>query len=175
MAKTTQEQDRVWNQTFQILCAHQPDTIITITLKRKRSVLGKMDIQANKLLHDQSLINGYFPLCKANGKPNKKLKLQFIVQFKQAESAKFWDTVLCKGIKNAAFPLRSNCSVKLYQDAHHRPIFQPPFNLCEKPRNLWEDIYIAINGAKHLIYIAGWSLNPKMALVRAKTLFKPHT
>ncbi|XP_075494141.1 phospholipase D alpha 4 [Primulina tabacum] len=174
MAKTTQERDRVWNQTFQILCAHQLNTTITITMKRKRSVLGKIDIQANKLLHEQSSINGYFPLSKASGKPNKKLKLQFIVRFKQAESAKNWDTVLYKGIKNAAFPLRSNCSVKLYQDAHHRPTFQPPFNLCEKPRNLWEDIYISIDGAKHLIYIAGWSLNPKMTLVRDPQTDIPH-
>lgn len=70
------------NFIFQILCAHPPDTTITITLKRKRTVLGKIDIQADKLLGESSLINGFFPLSKQNGKPNKKLKLQFIVWFK---------------------------------------------------------------------------------------------
>ncbi|KAK6125104.1 hypothetical protein DH2020_041168 [Rehmannia glutinosa] len=62
--------------------------------------------------------------------------------------------------------MRSNCGVTLYQDAHHRPTFRPPFDLCGTVRRLWEDIYNAIDGAKHLVYIVGWSFNPKMALVR---------
>ncbi|KAL2243246.1 UNVERIFIED_CONTAM: Phospholipase D alpha 4 [Sesamum indicum] len=178
-AKTTYERDRVWNQTFQILCAHPPDTTITITLKRKRTVLGKIDIQADKLLGESSLINGFFPLSKQNGKPNKKLKLQFIVWFKPAECEKSWEKALetnggYQGLKNAAFPIRSNCSVTLYQDAHHRHTFQPPIDLCGTPRKLWEDVYNAIDGAKHLIYIAGWSFNPNMALVRDSQTDIPH-
>lgn len=174
VAKTTHERDRVWNQTFQILCAHPPETTITITLKRRRSVLGKIDIQAHKLLGESSLINGFFPLSKQNGKPKKKLRLQFIVWFKPAECEKSWERTLenggYQGLKNAAFPMRSNCGVTLYQDAHHRPSFQPPFDLCGTPRRLWEDVYNAIDGAKHLIYIAGWSFNPKMALVMFKLM-----
>ncbi|KAL2493228.1 Phospholipase D epsilon [Abeliophyllum distichum] len=170
VAKTSNQRDRVWNQTFQILCAHPSDSTITITLKTKRSILGKIDIQAEKLLNEASLINGFFPLLKVNGKPNKKLKLQFILWFKPAEYEASWEKVLgnggYEGLKNAAFPKRSNCSVTLYQDAHHRPTFRPPFDLHDSPRNLWEDIYKAIEGAKYLIYIAGWSFNPKMALVR---------
>ncbi|KAL6585128.1 Phospholipase D alpha 4 [Orobanche minor] len=172
VAKTTHEQDRVWNQTFQILCAHSPDTKITITLKRKRSVLGKIDIEAHKLLGDSSLINGIFPLTRQNGKLNKTLlELQFSVWFKPAGRENSWEKALeiqggYQGLKNAAFPMRSNCGVTLYQDAHHRTTFRPPFDLCGTPRRLWEDIYNAIDGAKHLVYIAGWSFNPQMALVR---------
>ncbi|KAK4736143.1 hypothetical protein R3W88_010404 [Solanum pinnatisectum] len=168
VAKTTQESDRVWNQTFQILCAHSPNTTVTITLKTKYSILGKFTIQANKLLNETSLIEGFFPLSIENKKPKKKLKLQFIVWFKPAENEPSWGRILengaFTGLKNSTFPQRSNCSVTLYQDAHHQHTFQPPFQT--RPKNLWEDIYRAIEGAKHLVYIAGWSFNPKMILVR---------
>lgn len=169
VAKTTKECDHVWNQTFQILCAHPPETVITLTLKRRRSVLGKIDIQGHKLLGESSLINGFFPLSKQNGKPEKDLKLQFIVWFKHAQDEKSWEKALenggYHGLKNCAFPIRSNCGVTLYQDAHHHPSFHPPSDRVLKPRKLWEDVYDAIDGAKHLIYIAGWSFNPNMALV----------
>lgn len=173
VAKTTQEHDRIWNQTFQILCAHPVETKITLTLKRRRSVLGKIDIEARELLGETSLINGFFPVMKQNGeaKKKKKLKLQFMVWFKPAELVQSWEKTLeinggYDGLKNASFPMRSNCGVTLYQDAHHHASFDPPFDLCGTPRRLWEDIYNAIDGAKHLIYIVGWSFNPKMALVR---------
>ena len=172
VAKTTLERDRVWNQTFQILCAHPPDSIITITLKTSCSVLGKFQIQAHQILHEASLINGFFPLVPENGKPNPELKLRFLVWFKPAEFEPTWGKILSsgdfQGLKNATFPQRSNSHVTLYQDAHHCSTFQPPFDLCGTPRRLWEDVYKAIEGAKHLIYIAGWSFNPKMVLVIMK-------
>ncbi|EYU21384.1 hypothetical protein ABFS82_09G116700 [Erythranthe guttata] len=185
VAKTSHEHDRIWNQTFQILCAHPAQTSITITLKRRRSILGKIEIEGTKLLGESSLINGFFPLTKQNGKTNKRLKLQFIVWFKPADSEKSWEKVITEdsnngggyyqGLKNgAAFPMRSNCGVTLYQDAHHSPEFRPPLDLCGTPRNLWEDVYNAIDGAKHLIYIAGWSFDPKIALVRDPETGIPH-
>lgn len=104
-----------------------------------------------------------------NGKINKKLKLQFILWFKPAEYESSWGKVLenggFMGLKNATFPQRSSCSVTLYQDAHHTHGFQLPFT---KPKNLWEDVYKAIDGAKHLIYIAGWSFNPNVVLVSTR-------
>lgn len=166
VAETSHECDRVWNQTFQILCAHPPETIISLTLRTKSSILGKISIRANQLLNEASLINGFFPLCKENGKPNKRLRLQYILWFKPAEYESSWDKALAnnsfQGLKNGSFPQRTNCSVKLYQDAHHNPTFQPPY---QTPGKLWEDVYRAIDGAKHLIYVAGWSLNPRLVLV----------
>lgn len=169
VAKTTQEHDRVWNQTFQILCAHPPDSTITITLKTSCSVLGKFHIEANQILHEASFINGFFPLAPENGKPNPELKLRFLVWFKPAEFEPTWGKILSagdfQGLKNATFPQRSNSHVTFYQDAHHCSTFKPPFAHCGTPRRLWEDVYRAIEGAKYLIYIAGWSFNPKMVLV----------
>lgn len=180
VAETTHERDRVWNQTFQILCAHPPETIITVTLRTKSSILGRISIPAIRLLTEASLINGFFPLCKENGKPSKRLKLQYILWFKPAVYELSWERILAndgfKGIKNATFPLRTNCSVMLYQDAHHNHTFQPPFafGAHQTPGKLWEDVYKAIDGAKHLIYIAGWSLNPKLVLVRDSNTKIPH-
>lgn len=170
VAKTSHERDRVWNQTFQILCAHPSRTNITITLETKCSILGKFQIQAQQILTQASLINDSFPLLMENGKLNLELKLRFMLWFKPAETEPGWGRLLSSGqfhglrIGNT-FPQRSNCRVMLYHDAHHSPTFQPPVPLCGSPRKLWEDVYTAIEDARHLVYIAGWSFNPKMVLV----------
>ncbi|MBA0608647.1 hypothetical protein Godav_020839 [Gossypium davidsonii] len=179
VAKTTLERDRVWNQTFQILCAHPPDSIVTITMKTKCSILGKFSIQARQILKDSSLINGFFPLQLENGKTSPEVKLRFMLWFKPAEFEPTWGRVIdsggFQGLRNATFPQRSNCNVKLYQDVHHTSAFQPPFSsFSSAPTKLWEDVYKAIEGAKHLVYIAGWSFNPNMALVRDPETSIPH-
>ncbi|KAK7255567.1 hypothetical protein RIF29_28980 [Crotalaria pallida] len=170
VAKTKEDNDRVWNQTFQIQCAHPADSTITITLKTSQTTLGKLSIQAKQLLEEGSLINGFFPLLMENGKPNPKLKLRFVLWFKPAELEPSWAKLLSngefQGLRDVTFPQRSNCQVKLYHDAHHSSAFQPPFDLCGAPRKLWEDVYKAIEGAKYIVYIAGWSFNPNMVLVR---------
>ncbi|KAL1298288.1 hypothetical protein HN51_042662 [Arachis hypogaea] len=177
MAKTTQERGRVWNQTFQIQCAHPCDSTITITLKTSCSILGKFQIKAQQL-KEGSFMNGFLPLLMENGKPSTQLKLRFILWFKPADLETSWAKIISsgdyKGINDATFPQRSNCQVKLYHDAHHSHDFQPPFDLCGAPRNLWEDVYKAIEGAKYLIYIAGWSFNPNMILVRDPQTEIPH-
>lgn len=105
-----------------------------------------------------------------NGKPNPKLKLRFVLWFKPAELEPSWAKLLSneefQGLRDVTFPQRSNCQVKLYHDAHHSSAFQPPFDLCGAPRKLWEDVYKAIERAKYIVYISGWSLNPKMVLVK---------
>ncbi|KAK9282070.1 hypothetical protein L1049_004982 [Liquidambar formosana] len=178
VAKTSHESDRVWNQTFQILCAHPSDSTITITMKTTCSVLGKIHIQAHQILNEASLIDGFFPFLTVNGKPIPELKLRFMLWYKPSEFEPSWGKILdfgeFQGMKNATFPQRSNCNVTLYQDAHHHSTFQPPFSLCGTPRKLWEDVYRAIEGANHLIYIAGWSFNPKMVLVRDPATEIPH-
>ncbi|KAK4837433.1 hypothetical protein QYF36_005402 [Acer negundo] len=181
VAKTSHEQDRVWNQTFQILCAHPSDSTITFTMKSKCTIFGKLQIQADQILNETSLINGFFPLVTENGKPNRpEISLRFLLWFKPAAFEPTWRKILSnnnggfQGLRNASFPQRSNCHVKLYQDAHHNSSFQPPFDLWVSPGNLWEDVYKAIESAKHLIYIAGWSFNPKMILVRDHETDIPH-
>ncbi|XP_020967380.1 phospholipase D alpha 4-like [Arachis ipaensis] len=189
VAKTIEDIDRVWNQTFKIQCAYPIDSTITITLKTKTCTLGKYHIKGQKLLEEGGLINGFIPLLMEdnNGKrPNQqKLKLKFQLWFNSAEELLepiSWAKIMrfgnsCQGMRDSCttFPQRSNCYVKLYHDAHHCSTFQPNIGLlCEAPRKLWEDVYKAIEGAKHIIYIAAWSLNPNLVLVRDPQTEIPH-
>lgn len=126
------------------------------------------------MIEESTLIEGSFPIFTEKGKPNPELRVQFMLWFKHSNCEPSWYKVLKSGkftgLKNATFQQRSNCSVILYQDTHHHSTFQPPVYFHEGgPRKLWVDVYKAINCAKHLIYIAGWSFNPKMVLVSENT------
>ncbi|KVH92965.1 hypothetical protein Ccrd_005005 [Cynara cardunculus var. scolymus] len=152
IASTSHESNRVWNQTLRVLCAHPINATITITLKTKCSILGKINIQARRLLEEASLINGWFPVCMENGKPHPELKIRFMLWFKPAELESSWQKMIdndeFNGLRDATFPQRTNCGVILYQDSHHHPTFQPPFDICGSPRKLWEDVFVAIEGVK---------------------------
>ncbi|XP_072950499.1 phospholipase D alpha 4 [Typha angustifolia] len=170
-AETNHECDRVWNQSFRILCAHPADSIITLAVRTKLSVLAKIKIPAYTLLNEVVVK----PPFATKGKWNTNLKLQFTLQFKPAESELNWGRGLRDGgyqglVYNTTFLQRSNCRVILYQDAHHHQNFQPPISTRSgelyQPRRLWEDVFKAIDGAQRLIYIVGWSLNPNIVLVR---------
>ncbi|XP_071686018.1 phospholipase D alpha 4 [Rutidosis leptorrhynchoides] len=178
IASTSQESSRIWNQTLCVLCAHPITSTITITLKTTCTILGKVNIQAQQLLEKSSLIDGLFPVCMENGKPHPDIKIRFMLWFKPAEIEKSWQKMIdnneFNGLRDATFQQRSNCSVTLYQDSHHNLTFQPPSNICGSPRKLWEDIFLAIEDAKHLIYIAGWSFNPNVILVRGSETDIPH-
>ncbi|KAJ0515151.1 putative phospholipase D [Helianthus annuus] len=178
IASTSHESERVWNQTLRVLCAHPINATLTITLKTKCSILGKVNIQAHQLLEKSNLIDGLFPVCMENGKPHPQLKIRFMLWFKPAQLEPSWRKIIdnsrFNGLRDATFPQRTNCSVTLYQDSHHCPMFQPPLDVCGSPRNLWEDVFVAIEGAKHLIYIAGWSFNPHLILVRDLETNIPH-
>ncbi|KAH1219329.1 Phospholipase D alpha 4 [Glycine max] len=88
-----------------------------------------------------------------NGKPIPQLKLRFMLWFKPADMEPSWTKLLSNGkfqeLRDATFPQRSNCQVKLYHDAHHSSTFHPPFDLCGAPRKLWEDVYKAIEGKEN--------------------------
>ncbi|XP_010462361.1 PREDICTED: phospholipase D alpha 4-like [Camelina sativa] len=181
VAKTSSEYDRVWNQTFQVLCAHPvSDTTITITLKTRCSVLGRFQISAEQILTSNSaVVNGFFPLMAHNGSKKRNLKLKCLMWFRPAYLEPGWCKTLqgesFQGISNASFPQRSNCRVALYQDAHHKATFDPRVhNVPLDARNLWEDVYKAIESARHLVYIAGWALNPNLVLVRDDETEIPH-
>ncbi|KAL6134609.1 hypothetical protein ACLB2K_066838 [Fragaria x ananassa] len=123
VAKTTHERDRVWNQTFQILCAHSSDATITITMKTKCTILGKFQIHAHQILSEASFINGNLPLLIESGKPNPELKLRFMLWpwFKPAEFEPSWAKMISygefQGLRNATFPQRSNSHVRDPQTA----------------------------------------------------------
>jgi phosphatidylserine/phosphatidylglycerophosphate/cardiolipin synthase-like enzyme len=83
-------------------------------------------------------------------------------------------------LPRAYFPPRRGCHVTLYHDACYPPARLDPKGSVPLPdvpvdgalgglyteRSCWDDLYSAINGAKHLICIAGWSVWVETALIR---------
>ena len=78
-----------------------------------------------------------------------------------------------------AFPLRTNCSVSLFNDAAADPDY-PPQLVDEKGQkveyvagNCWEEVYAAINEAEKFVYITGWSVDTTKSLLRTTRNPKP--
>ena len=68
------------------------------------------------------------------------------------------------------FPIRKNCRVTLYQDAHV-PATLPQFKSMDpehQPACCWKDIYHTIINSKQLICITGWSVWTDLKLLRGK-------
>ena len=74
------------------------------------------------------------------------------------------------GVPGTYFPLRKGGAVTLYQDAHVHDGRLPEFTLEWGKRYVhgkcWEVVFDAIQQARRLIYITGWSVWHKVALVR---------
>lgn len=74
------------------------------------------------------------------------------------------------GVPFTFFRQRQGCKVSLYQDVHVSDNFTPEFRLSGgktyEAKRCWEDIFDAIVNAKYLIYIAGWSIDTKITLIR---------
>ena len=73
---------------------------------------------------------------------------------------------------STAFPLRTNCHVELYSDAHQGEDAPPAIinedgeKIAYTPGNCWEDVFEAINEAERFIYITGWSVDTTKTLLR---------
>ncbi|KAG5115200.1 hypothetical protein JHK84_041313 [Glycine max] len=64
-----------------------------------------------------------------------------------------------------------------HKDAHVPDNFVPKIPLAGghtyQPHRCWEDVFYAINNARHLIYILGWFVHTEITLVRNSTRPKP--
>ncbi|KAF0934998.1 hypothetical protein E2562_029524 [Oryza meyeriana var. granulata] len=112
-------------------------------------------------------VSVWLPLLRPDGhgtpKPNSAIRIS--ASFVPAGKQHYTDHT---GGVPAYFPARRGCDVKLYQDAHvedgelavvrRRGVFEP--GRC------WEDMCLAVLGAQHLVYVAGWSVNTKIRLLR---------
>ncbi|KAM7255540.1 hypothetical protein ACFE04_008438 [Oxalis oulophora] len=151
---------------------------LEITIFHATPYIPMFPFNGHQILNEGSLINGFFPLEKQNGNRDQDLKLRFMIWFKPAEFEQTWGKILAggefQGLRSSSFPLRSNCQVKFYQDAHQSRNFLHSFSSSTLPGKLWEDVYKAIEGARHLVYIAGWSFNPRIVLVRDPETDIPH-
>ncbi|MCO5603712.1 hypothetical protein L7F22_057863 [Adiantum nelumboides] len=169
----------LWNESFHIYCAYNVATI-DIVIKDDNpvgaSIIGEAKIPVGDILTGEE-IDQWFELTSENGEPLKAGgKVHLRMQYFDISSNPF----VGKGVVDGRYPgvpytffrQWKGCKVTLYQDAHVPNDFQPKIylsngNLYEQQR-CWEDIYRAISGAKHLIYITGWSVYTQIELIRDK-------
>jgi phospholipase D1/2 len=75
---------------------------------------------------------------------------------------------------NSVFPVRTECRVSLYQDAHvGEGVVPKGFEQVAEwlqVNNLYEDVYKAIFAAKKFVYITGWSVSTAISLIRRRPI-----
>ncbi|XWS72665.1 hypothetical protein CRYUN_Cryun02cG0059900 [Craigia yunnanensis] len=167
-----------WNETFHIYCAHSISYVI-FTVKDNSPIgavlIGRAYLPAKDIVNGGSVERSLHILDDENHKPipgHSRINVQ--LQFQSVSQDENWS----QGIKNPKFggiPFtffgqREGCKVTLYQDAHISHDFNPEIPLSGgklyEPQRCWEDIFEAINKAKHFIYITGWSVYTQITLIR---------
>ncbi|WOK94040.1 phospholipase D alpha 1-like [Canna indica] len=162
-----------WNESFRIYCAHSSPSIV-VSVKNQHivgaKILGRAKIPTSKL-RDGEPLQGWFDLLDEDG-CYLKAQIHVLLKFSHVSSDPCWNTGLSQfdGVSNSYFPLRTGCHVTLYQNSHLSDHFQPAIYLFDgreyRPSRLWEELYVAITEAEHFIYVAGWSVNTGIVLVR---------
>nr|XP_011463801.1 PREDICTED: phospholipase D beta 1-like [Fragaria vesca subsp. vesca] len=176
---TSDTENPVWEQHFDVAVAHyasQVNFVVKHSDVFGSRTIGVVGISAQQLFSDIK-VEGAFPILEAtSGKsctPGAVLSLS--MQYTSIENLAFHNRGVGsdpdhQGVPGTYFPLRKGGKVTLYQDAHVPDRCLPNFELDNgleyKHGNCWQDIYDAIRDARHLIYIAGWSLYPKVRLLR---------
>ncbi|XP_031403154.1 phospholipase D alpha 1-like isoform X2 [Punica granatum] len=167
----------IWNETFRIYCAHYISEII-FTVKGNNPVGATLIGRAHVPVED--VVKGYIAERsveivdgrgnRVHGHPRIHVKMQFSDVTKDANWSKGINSPMFEGVPNTFFLQRNGCKVTLYQDAHVGDNFRPRIGLLGgsryEPHRCWEDIFDAITNARHLIYIAGWSVSTKITLIR---------
>ncbi|KAH7294189.1 hypothetical protein KP509_28G060000 [Ceratopteris richardii] len=168
----------VWNESFHVYCAYNVANV-TVVVKDDDPVgatkLGRVKIPVTDLLPGEEL-EGWYSLCHDDGVPLKRgAKIRLRMQFFDVTT----DPRYGKGVGDSYpgvpftfFRQWKGCRLTLYQDAHVPNNFCPKIYLGNgklyEQHRCWEDIYESICNARHLIYIAGWSVYTEIELIRDK-------
>ncbi|KAL3497386.1 hypothetical protein ACH5RR_040118 [Cinchona calisaya] len=163
-----------WNEGFRIYCAHMVSNII-FTIKDDNSFGATLIGRAHLPVED--VISGYtvdrwIKILDEEGNPiNGGSKIHVGVQFFSVNQDSNWSqgirsSLAFKGVPFTFFRERQGCYVTLYQDAHMPDDAFSEYEIKYEPQNCWVDIFDAINNAKHLIYITGWSVSTNITLIR---------
>ncbi|KAJ7565055.1 hypothetical protein O6H91_02G045900 [Diphasiastrum complanatum] len=168
----------IWNETFHIHCAHNVADV-TISVKDDHAIgaalIGRAKIPVHEILGGKA-IEGWYDLYHDNGEKLKgDSRILVRLEYHDVEKEHDWGTGLRDGNRFEGVPFtyykkHKGCKVTLYQDSHMLDEFLPPIYLeggaLRQPTRCWEDVFEAINGANHLIYITGWSVYTSITLVR---------
>ncbi|GAB4828282.1 Phospholipase D [Ancistrocladus abbreviatus] len=173
-----------WYETFHIYCAHMVSNVV-FSVKEEDAigapVIGRAYLPVSELLDGEEVDKWLDLLDKDHNPIHKHSRIHVKAQYLEVTREINWD----RGIKTPKFPgvpftffsQRNCCKVTLYQDSHVPDNFVPKIPLAGgkvyEPHRAWEDVFDAINNAKHLIYVAGWSVYTEIKLVRDPKRPKP--
>ena len=167
----------VWMQHFNVPVAHYAAEVHFVVKDSDvvgSQIMGAVGIPVEQLFSGMKF-EGTFPIINASGKPSKAgAILSLSIQYTPVDRVNIYRGVDsgpdCQGVPGTYFPLRKAGKVTLYQDAHVHDGCLPNSKLDGdvqyEHRSCWHDIFEAISQARHLIYIAGWSVNHKVRLIR---------
>ncbi|XP_030467231.1 phospholipase D alpha 1-like [Syzygium oleosum] len=165
-----------WHEAFHIYCAHWISQII-LTVKDDNPVgatlIGRAYVPVEDVIKGY-IVDRWVPIEDDDHRPiHGGARIHVRLQFSTAAQDSHWSRGILKpnfeGVPRTFFTQRQHCRVTLYQDAHVSDHFSPriPLSVGQyEPHRCWEDIFDAIDNAKHLIYIAGWSVYTDIALIR---------
>ncbi|KAJ4958055.1 hypothetical protein NE237_025166 [Protea cynaroides] len=173
-----------WNESFNIYCAHMASNVI-FTIKYDNrlgaTLIGRAYVPVTEILNGK-VVDRWVEILDERHNPilggsKIHVKLQFFYVTTDPSWGRGVGSVKFPGVPYTFFSQRQGCRVSLYQDAHVPDNFIPQIPLSGgkfyEPHRCWEDIFDAINNAKHLIYIAGWSVYTGITLVRDSRRQKP--
>ncbi|XP_062215434.1 phospholipase D alpha 1-like [Phragmites australis] len=168
-----------WKESFHIYCAHYASNVI-FTVKADNTVgatlIGRAYLPTANVIAGQQ-VDQWLPICDEKRQPlegGDQIHVQLRFTDVTADPAAGWGA----GVGSAAYPgvprtffgQHRGCRVRLYEDAHISDGFAPRIRLAGnrfyEPRRCWEDVFEAITNARRMVYIAGWSVNTDVVLVR---------
>uniref|UniRef100_J3LPF0 Phospholipase D n=1 Tax=Oryza brachyantha TaxID=4533 RepID=J3LPF0_ORYBR len=171
-----------WEESFHIYCAHDASDVV-FTVKAENIVgatlIGRAYLPVVEVLRRMGAPPSdlWLPLRDENRSPlggGDQIRVQLRFTDVAADPDSRWGagvgSAAYQGVPRTFFPQRRGCLVRLYQDAHVAEGFAPRIQLAGRrfyePRRCWEDVFDAITNARRIVYIAGWSVNTDVALVR---------
>ena len=166
-----------WMQHFNVPVAHYAAEVHFVVKDSYfvcSNIMGAVRIPVKQLCSGMK-VEGTFPILDDSGKPCKAgAVLSLSIQYTPVDKMNIYHGVdsgpVCQGVPGTYFPLRKGGKVTLYQDAHVHDGCLPNLKLDGdvqyEHRSCWNDIFEAITRARHLIYIAGWSVYHTVRLIR---------
>ncbi|EPS71739.1 hypothetical protein M569_03019, partial [Genlisea aurea] len=172
-----------WYENFRIYCAHTLSNVV-FTVKDDNPIgatlIGRAYLPVEDIL-DGQIIDRWIQILDEDKNPiNGGSKIHVKLQYFHVSQENNWSqgirTPSFNGVPHTFFRQRQGCKVTLYPDAHVTNDNVTQFLLSKgytTPNCCWEDIFDGITNAKHLVYIAGWSVYTKITLIRDPRVHKP--
>ncbi|XP_019461280.1 PREDICTED: phospholipase D gamma 1-like isoform X3 [Lupinus angustifolius] len=168
----------VWEQHFYVNVAHYAAELHFVVKDSDvvgSQIIGVVAIPVEQIYSGER-VEGTYPILNNNGKPCKPgAVLSLSIQYIPMEKLIIYHQGVGAGpeyigVPGTYFPLRKGGTVTLYQDAHVPDGCLPDVMLDNGMHYVhgkcWVDIFDAIQEARRLIYITGWSVWHRVRLLR---------